>query len=282
MIVEILANAFFNGCGYILVALGMSLVFGVLNIINTAHNMYYVVGAYILYSWTIKLGLGYFPSILLSMICIALFAFLLEILIYKRLKIHVMQIIASNGLAIFLAEAIRIIWTSNSVVIKTPLQATKMQVGPILFTAQRLSVVVAAFFAVIFIEMLIHKTRFGLMMRALPQDPMAASLNGINVARISAVTFMIAGTLAVLASATMAPMYALKPNIAESIGNKTFAIVVFGGIGSVSGTVVAAFVIALIESFIAGYIASGYENLVVFIILILTLIFRPSGLMGKK
>lgn len=284
MFLQILVNGFFNGCGYMLIGIGMTMVFGILNIINVAHAMFYTLGCYAFFSLSTKLGLGFAPSVILAIVLVAIFAFLVEKVIFKRLRTkgHIMQIIASNGLWIVLLDAIRIIWSADSITLSTPFDGLKSNLGGVVITTQRLTMVVAAALALSLVFLLLYKTRFGLMIRALPQDDMAAKINGINVNFVSSVTFAITCALAVLGAVTIGPLYTVIPNLGATYCNKVMAIIILGGIGSVSGAAIASISIGIVEALISGFVATGLENIVVFSILILTLIFKPTGLMGRK
>lgn len=284
MLLQIILNGLINGCGYILIALGMSLVFGIINVINVAHNMFYTIGAYLFYTAFILLGLNFIVSVIFSVIITAFFSMIIERLMFRPLRVqgHTMQIIAANGLAILFLDGVRLVWKAESVRLSTPFTDIKLNLGNVVFTAQRLSIVIVTIFVVAALIYILNHTKFGLMMRALPQDNMAAKLNGINVDFVSGVTFAISTGIAAIGAVSVAPLYTLKPAIAESLGNKMMAIVILGGIGSIPGTVIAAIIVGLVEALIAGYIVSGYENLIIFSILILTLIFKPTGLLGRK
>ena len=193
-----------------------------------------------------------------------------------------MQLIVSSGLTIFFVDAIRIIWTANSIRITTPFAGKVFEIGSVTVSLQRLTLLAAAVIAVVFILTLLKKTKFGLMMRALPQDNLAATLNGINVNMVSAITFAIAGAMVVLGSATLAPLYTVTPNIGDAYGNKIFIIIALGGIGSIEGTILGAILVGMIEVLITAYIMPGMENVVVFGILVLTLLIKPTGMFGRK
>lgn len=285
MFLQLMVNGLISGCGYVLVSLGMSLVFGVLNVINVAHGMFYAIGAYVFLSLSTALGIGFWQSVVIVMLIMSIIGFIIERIIFKPLRLegHIMQIIAANGLAIFLVDFIRVAWTADSVRLKTPYLANNLTLfNGISLTEQRLLIVISTVVIVVLITLLYRKTKFGLMMRALPQDDVAAKLNGININIISGVTFAIAAAVAGLGAVMLGPTYTVMPTIGDTLGNKAFAIVILGGIGSVGGTVVAGLIVGILESLVSGYIAAGYENLITFILLIVTLVLRPSGLMGQK
>lgn len=284
MIWQYLLNGLLNGCGYMLIALGMSMVMGILGVVNTAHATLYTIGCYVLYTCTKLWGISFIPSVLIAMLAIALLSFAIEKLVFKKLrtKDHVMQLIVSSGLTIFFVDAIRIIWTANSIRITTPFAGKVFEIGSVTVSLQRLTLLAAAVIAVVFILTLLKKTKFGLMMRALPQDNLAATLNGINVNMVSAITFAIAGAMVVLGSATLAPLYTVTPNIGDAYGNKIFIIIALGGIGSIEGTILGAILVGMIEVLITAYIMPGMENVVVFGILVLTLLIKPTGMFGRK
>lgn len=284
LIWQYLCNGFFNGCGYALIAIGMSMVMGILGIVNLTHVMCYTLGCYAFYTFTTQLGMSFVPGMLFAIVAIAAVSFVIEKLVFKKLrtKDHVMQMIVSNGLTIFLVDAIRVIWTANSIRLASPLEGKVFQIGSVIISAQRLSILVAAVIVIVCLLTLLKKTKFGLMMRALPQDSLAATLNGINVNRVSGITFAIAGASAVIGALTMGPLYTVTPSIGDLYGNKIFVIIALGGIGSIEGTIIASLLIGILEVLVTGYIASGMENVVVFVILVLTLLIKPTGMFGRK
>lgn len=284
MLLDFLLNGVVTGSGYILVSLGMTLVFGVLDVVNVAHGMFYTMGAYACYSLSMMAGLGYLPSILLSMAVIAILGVIVERGIFKPLRTdgHISQIIAANGFGILMLDVIRLIWTADTRRLTTPLGTNMLNLGVTSLSYQRLLVIGLAVVVIVAVYIIIKRTWFGLMMRALPQDNMAAKLNGININVVSGITFAIGAAIAALAATVVAPIFTMSPTVGDVLGNKAFAIVILGGIGSVGGTVIASLLIGIIESLTAGYIATGYENLIAFSILVLTLIIKPTGIMGKR
>lgn len=284
MVVQFIINGIISGSAYILVAIGMALVFGILNIINIAHGVFYAVGAYMFYTWANLMHIDPAPSTVLAVAALALFAIIAERLIYKplRKRDHTMQIIASNGFALMIAELIRTIWTGDTLRISSPFMGMFVKIGSISISVQRLLVVIVAAVTLTLVLLLMKKTKLGLMMRALPQNDVAAKLNGININMVSGVTFAIATGLAALGAAVAGPIFTVQPMMGDALGNMAFAAVIVGGIGSIEGAAIAALGMGLVEAFVSGYIATGYENLITFTILILILIFRPTGLLGKK
>jgi branched-chain amino acid transport system permease protein len=283
MFLQFFVNGFITGCGYAMVTMGMALVFGILHIINVAHGVFYTLGAYFFFSVVNKQGIPMIPGIVLVMIIVAAIAVICERLVFKKLRNvdPMMQIIAAFGLSTMLMDLIRAFWSADSLRLSSEWMKQIMHIGSLSLTVQRLVVVAAAILSYVCVALVMRKTKLGLMMRALPQDNMAATLNGMNINKVSAITFALAGAVAAFGAATVGPVYTVQANMGDALGNKAFAAVIAGGIGSVEGAVIASLAMGIIEAFVSGFIATGYENLVTFLILILVLIFKPTGLMGR-
>lgn len=284
MFFQYIANGLVTGGGYVLAALGLTLVFGILDVINFAHGIFYTIGAFVTFTLAKEMGLNFFASLILSMVVLAVFGVVVERLIFRplRSKGHLPQIIAANGLALVSIDAVRLIWTADPQHLPAPFTEKLLHIGNVVLNYQRILVVVAAIILVALLYWFIEKTWLGLQMRALAQDTMAGRLNGMNINKVSAVTFAISAAITAAAGILITPIFVLTPYVGDVITTKAFAIVILAGVGSITGTVIAGLFLGIIEALTAGYLAAGYESLIAFLLLIITLLFKPSGIMGKK
>ena len=281
---QLIINGLVSGGGYALSALGLALVFGVLDTINFAHGLFFTAGAFVAYSLTRQMGLAFIPSLAISMACISVVGVVIEWLIFRPLrdKGHLPQIIASTGLALIMVDAIRLIWTADPLHLPAPYISVVIHLGGVVLNLQRLLVLIVAITLVILLYLFIAHTWVGLQMRALAQDSVAAKLNGIKINRMSAITFAICAALTAAAGVLISPIFVLTPVVGNSVTIKSFAVVIFAGVGSIYGTIIAALLLGVIESLTAGYVAPGYESLIAFILIIFTLVLKPGGIMGKR
>ena len=276
-------NGLLTGGGFALAALGLTLIFGVLNIVNFAHGAFYALGAYVALSFMGRTGLGYFLDLVVSMVVVGAFASALDPLIFRRLrgKGELPTIIASMGLSLIMVDGIRLLWGAAPQYLESPYVTEVIRLGSIIINGQLALVFVVALLLVGALYLFIEKTWMGLQIRMLAQDEVAAQLMGVNIHRTAAATWAISGALTAAAGVLVLPVFALNPFVGDSAGLTSFAVVIFGGVGSVLGTVLAGFVLAIGQSLAEGYLISGITEIVAFTLMILVLILRPKGLLGK-
>jgi len=280
---QLLANGLVAGGGYVLAALGLTLVFGILDVINFAHGIFYTLGAYVALTAAQSAGFAFFPAMLIAMAAVAAVAVIAERIVFRPLRFmgHMPAIIASMGLALVMGDAVRLVWTANPRYLPGPFASRVLNLAGIILSFQRLLILVVALILVAVLYLVIERTQLGLQMRALAQDPIGAKLSGTDVDRISAITFAIAGATAAAAGILISPVFALTPFAGDVVTIKSFAIVVLGGVGSIPGTIIAGLMLGVVESLTSGYVSVGLESLVAFVVLIATLLFKPSGLLGR-
>jgi branched-chain amino acid transport system permease protein len=295
-------NGLVLGSVYALVALGYTMVYGILQLINFAHGEVLMVGAMVALTVLSVLG-TLFPGLPLVVqlliatlaaipVCMLLSA-TIERVAYRPLRNspRLAPLITAIGVSIVLQTLAMIIWSPNPRVFPDMLSTTPFEIGGALIAPKQILILVVATVAMTGLLLLIHKTKLGRAMRAVSENPKIASLMGVNPDRIIAATFMLGAALAAIAGVLVGMNY----NIAHFtmgflLGLKAFTAAVLGGIGNVAGAVLGGLLLGIIEALGAGYVGdltggflgSHYQDIFAFAVLILVLLFRPSGLLGER
>lgn len=277
-----LFNALALGGVYALVALGLTLVYGVMRVPNFAHGGLYMLGAYLTYAALNGLGVGYVPALLLAAVAVALLAALLERLIFFPLRNapHVHPMIAALGVLFFLEAGVQLIWGPDFKQITEPVQGI-VNLGGVTLTWQRLLVIAASLVVMLGLNFFLKRTLTGATIEAMAQNREGARLVGVNTARVGMLTFAISGALAAVAAALIAPINAVAPSMGEVMNLKVFAIIILGGMGSVPGAIVGALLLAFAEVFGGYYINLDFSDVIGFALLVLVLAVRPQGLFRR-
>ncbi len=278
-----LFNGVMFGSTYAIVALGLTLVMGILNIPNFAHGHLYMLGGYITYFFINNLGIGYWGSLLLSLVVLGFAGVLLERIVFRPLngQPHINAFIAAIGALIFLESLALVVWGPQGMRIPNP-HPQIFQVLGITMEAQRLLVIVGAAVLIILLHLFLKKTTTGTTIEAVAQNREGAMLTGINVNRVSSMTFFISSATAAVAASFLSPIFILSPAMGAVLGMKAFIIVILGGLGSVPGAIIGGYFLGLIEALGGGYISAEYKDVFAFGALILVLAVKPTGLFGKQ
>jgi len=276
-------NGLVMGGVYALMALGLTLIFGILDQVNFAHGELYMIGAYATFYFSDFLGGSYFFAMIFAMVAVAFLGIFYEWLLFRPLRGmgHLPAIISSLGASIFLWNLGLQIFGSTPRQMRTGLSEIALSFGGISLTVQRLLVLCVALALIFLLYLMIMKTRMGKAMRATAQDPEVAALLGIDINRIAEMTFIIGGALAAAAGALIGPIFLIYPAMGLMACLKAFVVVILGGLGNVVGAVAAGFGLGVIESLGAGFISSAYKDFFAFLVLILVLWARPEGILGK-
>lgn len=284
--IEQVINGLNTGSIYALVAVGYTMVYGIIKLINFAHGEIMMFGAYFafIFAFQLPFELPFIAVVLISMIFAALMGILIERIAYKKLRTapRISALITAIGMSLFLQNLALLIFGATPEVMK-PLISTE----PLVlfnFEISRLTVLtigLSIFFMVV-LTLFVKKTKPGKAMRAVSQDKEAALLMGININVIISITFAIGSALGALGGVFYAMAYTnIKPTLGIMPGLKAFIAAVFGGIGNISGAMLGGYIIGLIETFVKAYISSKWVDAIVFGLLIVILLFKPSGLLGK-
>lgn len=281
-------NGLALGMAYALIAVGYSMVFGVLRLINFAHGSIYAFGAYMVYFF-VSMGLGLLPSILAAVLLSGVLALLVDKITLEPLRKKNSQVISylitTVGVSFIIQNVLSVeyVFGSEKKVFPSLNLFGSIQFGNITIQSSQLIMFVVAVILLGVLTFIVNKTKIGLSMRATEQNPRAAKLMGINVNFVISFTFFLGGASAAIAGALIGGYYqVISPTMGSMIGLKAFAAAVVGGIGVLYGSVVGGLVVGVSECLAAQYIGSNVRDPMAFVILILILIIKPNGLFGKK
>jgi len=272
-----------NGAFYALLSLGLSVIFGLLNIINFAHGAQYMMGAFVAYfalQWT---GLGYWPSLLLAPVVVGLFGIVLERTMLKRLYQldHLYGLLLTFGVALVVQGVFRNQFGSSGLPYTAPPQLTGgYNLGFMFLPTYRAWVVVFSLVVCVATWYVIERTKLGAYLRAATENPTLVQAFGINVPRMITLTYGFGVALAALAGVLAAPIYQVNPLMGADLIIVVFAVVVIGGLGSIMGSIVTGFGLGVIEGFTKVFYPEA-SNTVIFVIMALVLLVRPAGLFGR-
>lgn len=276
-------NGIMFGSTYAIVALGLTLVMGILDIPNFAQGHLYMLGGYVTYFFFTALSLGYWLSLLASMIVLGLVGVLMERIVFRPLQGQppINDFIAAIGALLFLEAFAQVVWGPQALRIANPYPQNLHFLG-IIMSVQRLLVIFGAAALIVGLHFFMKKTILGTTIEAVAQNREGAILAGINVNRVSAITFAISTATAALAASLLSPIFMLTPSMGAILGMKAFIIVILGGLGSIPGAILGGYILGLIEALGGGYISAAYKDVFAFGALIAILCVKPTGLFGKK
>jgi branched-chain amino acid transport system permease protein len=278
-------NGVVLGSLYVLVALGLTLVYGVLVQINFAHADVVTLGAFSAYFFTHGLGGGYIASIALALVIGGALGWLMNAAIFAPLRDRgneLLPLIATIGVSVMLENAMLAGFGPIPYAFDSPYSNDVIRFGRVFITFQNVLIVAVSVATIALLYCFMKFTFLGKALRAVAQDRETAGLMGINPDQIVMLTFVIASALAGMAGALLGPVLVLTPFAGTSVIVKAFAIVIIGGFGNVEGTILAGLLVGLIESFTTQYLEPGMIDIVVFALLLLTLALRPTGLIAER
>ena len=286
-ILQYLINGISIGAVYAIIALGYTMVYGIAKMLNFAHGDVIMVGAYISFCVTNYLGLPAIVGVLMSMVVCTILGIVIEGLAYKPLRgtPSLAVLITAIGVSYFLQNAAQLIWSSSpknftSVVTMEPIRLFD---GQIVITGEVLLTVVVSAIVMVCLTLFTSKTKMGKAMRAVSEDRDAAQLMGINVNRTISTTFAIGAALAAVAGVLLcSTVPTLQPTTGAMPGIRAFTAAVFGGIGSIPGAMLGGILLGIIETFSKVYLSSQFSDAIVFSVLIIILLVKPAGLLGKQ
>ncbi|MBR3271720.1 MAG: branched-chain amino acid ABC transporter permease [Clostridia bacterium] len=282
-----LINGISLGSIYAIIALGYTMVYGIAKMLNFAHGDVIMVGAYVCFFALNSFGLPVPVSILLAMLVCTVLGIVIERLAYKPLRAapSLAVLITAIGVSYFLQNGAQLLWSSNPRVFPSIFENASIKLfdGQLILSLNTIVTIVACTIIMIGLQLFTDKTKIGKAMRACSEDKDAAVLMGINVNRTISVTFAIGSALAAIAGVLLCTAYPLlKPTTGSMPGIKAFTAAVFGGIGSIPGAFLGGVLLGIIEIFAKAYISTELSDAIVFLVLILVLLIRPAGLLGKK
>lgn len=276
-------NGIVIGAVYALAALGVSLVVGIMNVINFAHGELYILAGYFSYLFASVLGVNFVLAMVLAVTLVFLFGVLIEItLIRPTYGNDMYSLILTFILSIVLQNAYLLIFGPYPSKPPNWLSGSTEIFGSFYYGNQRLAALAAGAAVIVMVFLIIKKTWFGRMIRATSQDREMAELNGVNTTRLNMLSFGLGCALAAAAGVILTPVFPVTPNAGVPVALTAFVVVVLGGMGSLWGCVVGGLILGLVENLGASFISSGYKHVFNFVILILVLLTRPAGLFGRR
>src|SRR4249919_3065149 len=276
-------NALMLGGTYALLGIGLTLIFGIMKVVNFTHGELYAFGAYMMYALVMLLGVSFFVALPLAIALGVALGALLELALLRRLRGADIDttMLVMIGAWIALQNAEQLAWTGVAKSISTPFPAAPLVIGPVSVAWNRVFVLVVALILIFVAYLVINRTKLGRAMRATFQDRDTAALMGVRIGNIHTATFALGSGLAAAAGALLGPVFVVYPSMGDLASLKAFSVVILGGLGNLAGATIGGLLLGVAEELGAGYISSGYRDAVGFVIIILVLLFRPSGLFAR-
>ena len=281
-----LVNGVSLGSIYALIALGYTMVYGIINLINFAHGDIYMIGAYVGFALTTFLGLGFFPSLLISMVVCSILGMAIEKVVYKPIRnsTRIAALITAISVSLFLQYTMMYFVKPDTRTFPEVLANKKLTFlgGSIILDMKNIYIVLITILLMVGLQYIVHKTKIGKAMRAVSLDKEAAELMGINVDKVISYTFAMGSALAGAAGVLVGVYYnTINPLMGAGPGLKAFVAAVLGGIGIIPGAVFGGFFLGMTETMVSAYGGSIFKDAVAFTILIIVLLVKPNGLLGK-
>jgi branched-chain amino acid transport system permease protein len=283
---DILLQQLFNGLTigsvYSLVALGLTLVYGILHIPNFAHGALYMVGGYVTLIVMESFGVHYWIAMAVSVLVVGGLAVLMERIVFHPLR-HAPPIhdkIAAIGILLFLEALVQLVWGAEYRRMLSPYGNAVEFLG-MTVTTQRILIIFAAIVVMVLLHLFLKKTMIGSAIIAMSQNREGAFLVGINANKIAMITFFISGALAAIASSIASPINLVFPGMGHLVILKAFVIIIIGGMGSIPGAIIGGYIIGFSESLGATFVSNDYKDLIAFLLLVVILTIKPKGLFAK-
>ncbi len=278
-----LVNALILGSTYALLGIGLTLIFGIMRVVNFTHGELYALGAYAVFFLEVSLGVNFFLALVLAVIVGCAVGAAIEFVLLRPLLDADIDttMLVMIGAWIVMQNTELLYWGGVSKAVMTPFPEEPLQIGPVFVSWLRLFVLVVALILIGATYALINRTKLGKAMRATFQDRDTAALMGVNIKGIYTATFAIGSGLAAAAGALLGPVFLVTPSMGDLASLKAFAIVILGGLGNITGATLGGFILAFVEEIGAGYISSGYRDAMGFLIIIIVLLFKPTGLFAR-
>jgi branched-chain amino acid transport system permease protein len=275
------------GSVYAIIALGYTMVYGIAKMLNFAHGDVIMVGAYAAYFMVGKFNMPAIVAILVSVFVCTLLGVVIERLAYKPLRevSSLAVLITAIGVSYFLQNGAQILWGTDTKIFPTIFELDTILLfdGKLQISLLTLLTIFVCILIIIGLTLFINHTKIGQSMRACSEDKATAQLMGINVNTTISITFAIGSGLAAIASVLLCMTYpAVNPTLGSMPGIKAFTAAVFGGIGSIPGAFIGGLILGILETFTNAYISSQMSDAIVFLVLIVVLLIKPTGLLGKK
>ncbi|MBB6622474.1 branched-chain amino acid ABC transporter permease [Clostridium gasigenes] len=282
---EQLINGLALGSVYALLALGYTMVYGIIKLINFAHGEIYMIGAFSGYFAANTLGFSLVPTLIVAMLISAAAGIIIEKVAYKPLRNspRITLLITAIGVSLLLQNGMRLIVGANPKAFPELIRNKVISLGGVEINSKTILLLAVSAFLVFLLQFIVYKTKVGKAMRAASFDTEASQLMGINVNNTISLTFAIGSALAGVAGVLVAISYpSITPYMGTMPGLKAFVAAVLGGIGSIPGALLGGFLMGIIETLTKAYISTSFSDAIAFSVLIIILLIKPSGLLGKK
>jgi branched-chain amino acid transport system permease protein len=278
-----LLNALILGGTYALLGIGLTLIFGIMRVVNFTHGELYAFGAYMVYFFAMVLGVNFFLALILAVLFGIALGGAIELTLLRRLRDANIDttMLVMIGAWIVMQNAEQLVWSGVAKSIVTPFPEHPLVLGPVSVSWTRVFVFAVAALLIVGAQLLIQRTRLGKAMRATFQDRDTAALMGVNINAIYTATFALGSGLAAAAGALLGPVFVVTPTMGNRAALKAFAIVILGGLGNIKGATIGGFILAFVEEIGAGYVSSGYRDAMGFLLIIIVLLFKPTGLFTR-
>jgi branched-chain amino acid transport system permease protein len=277
-------NALMLGGTYALLGIGLTLIFGIMRVVNFTHGELYAFGAYMMYALVMRLGVNFFAALALASALGIVVGAAVELMLLRTLRSSDIDItmLVMIGAWIILQNTEQLAWTGVAQSIATPFPTEPLIIGPVSVSWNRIFVFAIAVLLIVLTWFLVNGTKLGMAMRATFQDRDTAALMGVPIQRIHTATFALGSGLAAAAGALLGPVFVVTPTMGDLAAAKAFAIVILGGLGNLLGATLGGFILAFAEEIGVGYVSSGYRDAMGFLLIILILLVRPTGLFARK
>ena len=284
LVLQQIVNGVSLGSVYVLLAVGFTLSLGVLKLLNIAHGHFYMLGAYLVFSFAHLAGLGYWPAVLLTIPSMFLVGVIVHLVGIKPLdgKGYLAPILSTLAIAFLMESIALLIWPGTVRLIDTPYNDVTYSLAGVSFTEQRLLTFVAALALTAGLFFFLQRTKIGKALRATTQNEDSAELVGVNTGVIRLFALGLSAALAGAAGGLIGPLFAVSPSIGLIALFKALVVVLLGGLGSILGAVLGGFLLGLFEAFFGGFVNAAWTPVATFVLIIIILVVRPRGLFGRE
>ncbi len=280
-----IVNGVSLGSIYALIALGYTMIYGIIKLINFAHGDIYMLGAYMGFVCITRFGLPFLPSLVLAMVGSALAGIVIERIAYRPMRNapRIAALITAIGVSFFLENGMNLLASPQPRTFPAVFAPTVYQVGGVVVNNQQIMILVSAFVLMLALTYIVNRTKAGKAMRAVSFDADAARLMGINIDRVISTTFALGSALAAAAGVLVGIYYnSIDPLMGMMPGIKAFIAAVVGGIGILPGAMLGGIIMGLVEAMVSGFFSSTFRDAAAFAILILILLIKPTGILGQN
>jgi branched-chain amino acid transport system permease protein len=282
-VLEQVVNGLMIGSIYVLIALGMVLIYGVMHVLNFAHGVLFMVGGYLCHFFFTRLTESYAAAVLLSMAALAAIGVAIERGVFRPLQGNLRnQVIASLGLILGIENLVVALWGPNALQMRTPATEHLISLGELRFPLQHLMIIAITAMVVAAMFAFLKWSKLGTALRATSQDRNAAMVVGIPVEKVDIASFALGTALAALGGALVGPLFLVFPQMGDAPMVKGLAGILLGGMGSVPGAVIGGLIIGIAESVSTLFLPTDYRDSIAFAVMVMILLVRPRGLFGVR